>query len=119
MDSEDDNSSAYEVLIEREANAEMTEAYNWYQSKKKGLGSEFLRALNERLTAIERTPTSYPVVHEHGSRHLRRALLRRFPYSLIYFIEGQVIIVIACFHGSRDPKDWQRRGDDTDTNNSE
>jgi hypothetical protein len=35
--------------------------------------------------------------------------LRRFPYSLFFVIEDETLIVIACFHGSRDPAQWQTR----------
>ena len=39
-----------------------------------------------------------------------RALLRRFPYSLMFVIEAdETVTVIACFHGSRDPAHWQKR----------
>ncbi|MGI8991542.1 MAG: hypothetical protein ACR2I2_18420 [Bryobacteraceae bacterium] len=39
----------------------------------------------------------------------RRALLRRFPYTLFFTIEGNTLLVIACFHASRDPRQWQQR----------
>jgi hypothetical protein len=40
----------------------------------------------------------------------RRALLRHFPYALIFVIEAdETLVVIACFHGSRDPALWQQR----------
>jgi ParE toxin of type II toxin-antitoxin system, parDE len=114
MDSEDENSLPYQVLIEPEAHVEMAEAYDWYQSKQPGLGASFLSALNERLTAIEREPTSYPVIHRYGDRQVRRVLLRRFPYGIIYFIKGQVVIIISCFHASRDPKQWRGRLENSD-----
>jgi plasmid stabilization system protein ParE len=43
----------------------------------------------------------------HGEA--RRAVLRRFPYSVIYAVREDEIVVIACFHGRRDPKRWQDR----------
>lgn len=47
----------------------------------------------------------FPVVF----KAVRRALLRRFPYALFFVIEDEVIFVIACFHGNRDPLQWQNR----------
>jgi hypothetical protein len=38
---------------------------------------------------------------------VRRAPLRRFPYSLFFVIENEALLVIACFHGSRDPARWR------------
>jgi hypothetical protein len=43
-------------------------------------------------------------------KNVRRALLRRFPYALMFVIVGDdTLTVIACFHGSRDPARWQKR----------
>jgi hypothetical protein len=40
---------------------------------------------------------------------LRRARLKKFPYSLFFLIEDDTITVVACFHSSRDPRQWQSR----------
>jgi hypothetical protein len=51
-------------------------------------------------------PRQFPVVY----KRIRRALLRRFPYALMFVIEAdEALTVIACFHGSRDPAHWQKR----------
>ncbi|MFQ5632611.1 MAG: hypothetical protein ACE5I1_27905 [bacterium] len=42
-------------------------------------------------------------------KHVRRALLRRFPFGIFYFLDKSSIIVIAVYHGKRDPKSWQSR----------
>ena len=44
-------------------------------------------------------------------RNVRRVLLRRFSYSLFYFIDGDTAVVFGCFHSYRDPRAWQDRGD--------
>lgn len=93
------------VSIKPEAEAEIKEAYQWYESRAQGLGAEFVRAVDACLSSIERNPRSYAVIHDA----IRRALLRRFPYGIFYFLDGQRIVVIACFHASRDPQHWQRR----------
>jgi plasmid stabilization system protein ParE len=54
---------------------------------------------------ISENPRRYQIAH----RDLRRVLLARFPYC-VYFREfPEVIIVIACMHGRRDPERWQNR----------
>ncbi len=70
-----------------------------------GLGSEFMRDLDASLSYIQRNPASYAIVH----KQVRRALLRRFPHSVIYFVQNDQVIVLACFHASRDPKQWKKR----------
>lgn len=103
MTSED--ASLPEIRIRPEAEAEVSEAFRWYEDKSEGLGSEFMRALDASLSYIQRNPAAYAIVH----KQMRRALLRRFPYSVIYLIEGDKIIVLARFHASRDPKQWKKR----------
>jgi len=50
-------------------------------------------------------PQQFPIV----PKNVHRALLRRFPYSLFFVVEDDALIVIACFHASRDPSQWQKR----------
>ncbi len=87
----------YEVLMQREAEADVRAAYQWYEAQDDGLGEEFLRAIDARLAAIQRNPFAYVTVH----KDVRRALLRRFPYALFYFTEADRIVVMACFHARR------------------
>ena len=95
----------YLVSIRPEAEAEILEAYQYYEDKAEGLGTEFVRAVDACLASIERNPRMYQVVH----KEVRRALLRRFPYGIFYFIEGTTLVVIACFHASRNPRRWRER----------
>ena len=100
-----DDDSLPEIRIRPEAESEISEAFRWYEDKSEGLGSEFMRALDASLSYIQRNPTANPIAH----KQMRRALLRRFPYSVIYLIEGRRIVVLACFHASRDPRQWKKR----------
>ena len=52
-----------------------------------------------------KNPRQFPIVYKNASR----AVLRRFPYSLFFVMDGDELLVIACFHASRDPSHWQRR----------
>jgi hypothetical protein len=54
---------------------------------------------------MSNNPRQFPAVF----KNVRRALMRRFPYSLLFVIEGDALIVIACFHASRDPSHRQKR----------
>ncbi len=94
-----------EIIVQPEAEAEITEAFRWYEDKNEGLGSEFMRALDASLSSIQRNPTAYAAVH----KQMRRAVLRRFPYSVIYLFDTGRIVVLACFHASRDPQQWRDR----------
>ncbi len=82
------------------AEAHIRAAHAWYEEQRPGLGDEFLDELHRAFAAIERTPQSYPIVH----RHVRRSLVRRFPYA-VYFVvlDDELVHVMAVWHGRRAP----------------
>lgn len=88
-----------------EAQADIRETRAWYDSRRAGLGEEFLAAVREVLTAIETSPLQFPRV----KGEIRRAPLVRFPYAIFYLPETERTIAFACFHARRDPKAWQAR----------
>ena len=51
----------------------------------------------------------YPLIYQPVFRTVRRARLRRFPYGLFFRIDGDVVLLLACFHTSRNPVAWQVR----------
>jgi plasmid stabilization system protein ParE len=95
----------HRIAFRPEASAELEDAVDWYESRGKGLGAEFLRAFEAAIARIDRHPELYPVVQ--GT--LRRAPVRRFPYNVIYSKERDLLLIIACFHTSRDPRHWKGR----------
>jgi plasmid stabilization system protein ParE len=95
----------YQLLISSDAEADIEDAVKWYRNIGSGLESEFIRALEACLSSIRRNPALYPVVY----KNVRRALVRKFPYGVFYFVFEDTVVVLACFHTKRDPKDWQSR----------
>jgi plasmid stabilization system protein ParE len=88
------------------ARIELIDAQDWYENESPGLGSRFRRAVDAVVQRISDNPRQFPVIY----KNVRRALLRRFPYALMFVIEDdQLLTVIACFHGSRDPAHGQER----------
>jgi plasmid stabilization system protein ParE len=95
----------YALRIRSEAELDIQDAYQYYEERESGLGSEFVRAVDACLSKVARNPSAYPLVH----RQIRRGLIRRFPYGIFYVIEGSTVVVLACFHAKRDPKAWRDR----------
>lgn len=83
----------------------LRQSYSWYETQISGLGEEFLRAIEVCFASIQRTPFAFTPVHEN----VRRALIRKFPFAVFYFVESDRIIVLGCFHARRDPKQWEAR----------
>ena len=81
------------------------EAQDWYEGEATVQGRRFRQAIDALVERLSDNPRQFAVVF----RNVRRALLRRFPYSLFFVVEDDALIVIACFHASRDPSRWRKR----------
>ena len=93
------------LIIRPEAEAEMAEAFDWYEDRVAGLGAEFLLCLDAVFSAVVRNPQQFPHVH----RVVRRALTRRFPYEVLFVEDSERVVVLSVFHAKRNPKRWQER----------
>lgn len=88
-----------------EAESELLEAARWYREQAFGLDHEFMRCVDDALATVGRAPSLFPLVH----RQLRRALVRRFPYAILFEILGDEILVYAVIHYRRNPQRWKNR----------
>jgi len=95
----------HNLIIRPEAEVEMTEAFDWYETRVPGLGSDFLFCVDALFHSIARNPKQYLKVY----RETRRALTRRFPYEIFFIEEQERIVVLSVFHASRNPADWKNK----------
>jgi plasmid stabilization system protein ParE len=93
------------VIFRRAAQAEFIDAAAWYDQRREGLGEEFVREIEIAIDKVAQSPASYPIV----SGDVRRTVIRRFPYCIYFRIRQNQLVVLAVFHGRRDPEVWQRR----------
>lgn len=91
-----------ELLVRPEAEADLAEAFRWYEERRPGLGERFLLSVEAALSTIRRNPRAFPVVH----KQVRRALLRRFPYGVFYLSDAETVVIVAVFHAKRHPSRW-------------
>jgi toxin ParE1/3/4 len=96
---------AHDLIIRPEAEAELAEAFNWYEGKVQGLGSEFLNSVEAALLEIRRNPDLHPIIY----KNIRRRLIRRFPYAVFYLIKPTHVVVLAVFHARRHSRKWKSR----------
>lgn len=93
------------LIIRPEAEAEIAEAFAWYEERKPGLGHEFLAEIHSVFREVERNPLRHAEIYHKA----RRALTRRFPYKVFYLFEDENVEVIGVVHAKRDPQLWHRR----------
>ena len=87
------------------AQKELADAVDWYNEQSDGLGNEFLDELDRAI----RRAVAYPQSCTEIESGLRRCLIARFPYGLIYSLEEERIIVVAVAHLHRHPRYWAER----------
>jgi plasmid stabilization system protein ParE len=91
---------AFAVIYKPLAQAEVAEAYEWYEQDHIRVGAKFLDQLKRTNGFLTQNPHLYPCV----DGEIRRANLTRFPYSLFFVVDGETVNVLSCFQQSRDPK---------------
>ena len=96
------------LLFRPEARLELLDAQDWYEGNVPGLGEDFAHIVDTALSAIEDAPRAFPAVYGD----IRQAVLRRFPYSILFQVEGGDIVILACHHQRRDPRRWRDRARD-------
>lgn len=95
-----------QIIVRPETEAEVKQAFDWYEQQSECLGFEFMRSIDACLSGITRNPLAYTIVKVPN---VRRALVRRFPFALFYLVDDEAIVVIAVFNVKRQPIDWTKR----------
>ena len=96
---------AYQLSIRKEAEADIAEAYQFYEDCRPSLGSAFMICIDEAFSRIKRNPRQYRVI----GKDIRRALVKRFTYGAFYTLNENQIIVLAVARARRSPAHWQSR----------
>lgn len=97
-------SNRYEVRLEERVLNDFEEAFLYYESISPTLGDNFNRMF---LLAIEKLSIN-PQHYYNLTKKLRRISLGKFPYLLVYKIDGNDVIVAGLFHRSSKPSSWRK-----------
>jgi hypothetical protein len=93
------------VLVDPEALVEARNAAAFYEDSQPGLGKAFLAGVEAATEEILRHPLTWRRI----KGRFRRYLIPRFPYGLIYAVQGDIIYVAAVMHLKRKPGYWTAR----------
>lgn len=84
---------------------ELGEAAQYYEDRAVGLGADFIAEMEAAIDRILRFPEAWGRI----SDRYRQCAFRRFPYAVIYTLQGgEEILIVSVFHLSREPLAWQR-----------
>lgn len=88
-----------------EADEEFREAARYYEKEAPGVGLRFIAEVRKGVTFLPENPFS---VADVGSG-IRRKVLNHFPYSLLYAVESELVVIVAVAHQKRRPRFWRGR----------
>lgn len=74
-------------------------------SKREGLGEEFIAHVQRVLDKIGEDTLQYAI----ALRDIREAIVSKFPFAIYFRAKADRVVIMAVFHCSRNPSDWQGR----------
>ncbi|MCU7834467.1 MAG: type II toxin-antitoxin system RelE/ParE family toxin [gamma proteobacterium symbiont of Taylorina sp.] len=95
------------VTFLKVAEAELDDAFEYYESVQSGLGFRFSTEVELSIMRITKFPFSYEEIGQYS----RRCLVQKFPYGIIYqHMEAQEeILIVAVSHLHQIPDYWSDR----------
>jgi plasmid stabilization system protein ParE len=88
-----------------EAREDFRDAIRWYRARSTIASVEFRTSVSGAIRNLAHTPELWPK-YLHGTR---RFVLHRFPFSVIYLDDHDVVTIIAVAHSKRKPGYWKHR----------
>jgi toxin ParE1/3/4 len=84
---------------------ELVDAYSWHEELGQACGAEFATAMHRALIDVGEHPLRFP----RCGWHIRRCLILRFHYAVIYEVKPDYVYIVAIKHTSRRPGYWKSR----------
>ena len=88
-----------------DAAAEIERDRAWYRERSESAEAGFLRELDHAVQQVTNAAGQWPQ-YLAGTR---RYVFPTYPYSLVYFVEDDVIRTVAVAHDKRRPGYWRKR----------
>ncbi|MBK7113816.1 MAG: type II toxin-antitoxin system RelE/ParE family toxin [Flavobacteriales bacterium] len=88
-----------ELEVQESAKQEIAHAAVWYNTQRPGLGDRFLAEVEDGIQRIQRNPEAFP----RGRFEARRILMNVFPFTIIYKVHPNAIIIHAVLHTKQRP----------------
>lgn len=87
--------------------ADLDEAAIWYEEKSAELGRDFVREVSVAISSLVLGPLTLRLRHRKAG--VRWVYPRRFPYRIIYRVEGDKVVIFAILHAARSDPAWRER----------
>ena len=95
----------YKIVITSIAEEDIQTGNSWYELQQSELGIEFVEAIEKTIKNLQPNPRQFALIY----KGIRRAVVKRFPFGIYYFIKDDLINIFAVVHFSRNPIIWKKR----------
>ena len=93
------------LRILAQAQLEINEAFNWYFKRSPEAAGAFLT----KIGAARKQIVSHPQLYPAYTKNTRRRLLEKYPYSVVFQVKEDMILIVAVAHAKRRPNYWRGR----------
>ena len=93
------------IVMLSQAEEDLDQIASYYRGQNERLSSEFEAAVRHTFEQIRFHPLAWAPL----TRRIRRCLLHRFPYGIIYRVTEESILILAVVHNQRGPDTWRDR----------
>jgi toxin ParE2 len=97
--------SPRKLRIHSQAELEIEEAFEWYRRENPRIADQFLSEIGLSIKRILSNPKLYPPYTENT----RRRVLGSFPYSVVYVMNEETILIVSVAHARRREGYWSKR----------
>jgi toxin ParE1/3/4 len=95
----------FRYIISPFAELDLDTIHDWYSLHNETAFKKFDHAFEVELKSILSNPHQFQIIH----KTIRRAILKKFPYSIFYRIIDDKVIILSVIHHKRNPKVWKKR----------
>lgn len=93
------------ILFLELAEQELYDSQEYYEEQQTNLGNKFKSEVYNSLKRIQKFPSMFVKV----KKDIRKCIINKFPFNILYSIEDDYILVIAIAHHHRNPDYWTDR----------
>jgi len=91
------------------ASDELESSGDWYDAQLLGLSFELFDEVDDAIHRIVERPEAWQRTDLVAGRTIRRFVMRRFPFSVVYYVSDAVVCIVAIAHAKRKPGYWRAR----------
>ncbi|MBK8478307.1 MAG: type II toxin-antitoxin system RelE/ParE family toxin [Opitutaceae bacterium] len=98
---------SWEIAVRPAAQDDITNAADWYENERRGLGTAFVGAVRAAIASLAENPHRFAI--RNRRRQARWFYTHRFPYRIVYLPLSATVIIVAVLLAARHDREWRKR----------